>query len=43
MDTYVNYSARDEAYSTPLDKIDVSDPRLYYLSLIHISEPTRPY
>jgi cytochrome P450 len=30
MDTYVNYSARDEAYSTPLDKIDVSDPRLYY-------------
>ncbi len=30
MDTYVNYSARDEAYATPLDKIDVSDPRLYY-------------
>ena len=30
MDTYVNYAARDEAYSLPLDKIDVSDPRLYY-------------
>ena len=30
MDTYVNYSARDEAYATPLDQIDVSDPRLYY-------------
>jgi cytochrome P450 len=30
MDTYVNYAAREEAYSLPLDKIDVSDPRLYY-------------
>ena len=29
MDTYVNYAARDEAYATPLDQIDVSDPRLY--------------
>ena len=29
MDTYVNYAARDEAHSLPLDKIDVSDPQLY--------------
>jgi cytochrome P450 len=30
MDTYVNYSTRDEAYSLPLAEIDVSDPQLYY-------------
>ena len=30
MDTYVNDAAREEAYSLPLDKIDVSDPQLYY-------------
>ena len=30
MDTYMNYAARDKAYSLPLDKIDVSDPQLYY-------------
>jgi cytochrome P450 len=30
MDTYVNYSARDAAYSLPIDEIDVSDPRLYF-------------
>jgi cytochrome P450 len=29
MDTYVNDVARDEAYSLPLDAIDVSDPNLY--------------
>jgi cytochrome P450 len=30
MDGYVNYSAREAAYSLPLDQIDVSDPLLYY-------------
>jgi cytochrome P450 len=29
MDGYVNDSAREEAYSLPLDEIDVSDPGLY--------------
>jgi hypothetical protein len=30
VDTYANYSAREAAYSLPLDEIYVSDPRLYY-------------
>ena len=25
------------------DELDISPGNLYYLSLIHISEPTRPY
>src|SRR5262245_17047478 len=29
MDTHVNYDPREDAYSKPLDKFDVSDPRLY--------------
>jgi len=29
MDTYVNYDPREDAYSKPLDKFDVSDPKLY--------------
>ncbi len=29
MDTYVNNDAREDAYSRPLDSLDVSDPRLY--------------
>jgi len=30
MDTRVNYDPREDAYSKPLDKFDVSDPQLYY-------------
>ncbi len=30
MDSYVNYSAREDAYSKPLEEIDVSDPQLYF-------------
>ena len=30
MDANVNFDPREDAYSKPLDKIDVSDPRLYY-------------
>jgi cytochrome P450 len=29
MDTHVNYDPREDAYSKPLDKFDVSDPKLY--------------
>lgn len=30
MDTYVNIDPREDAYSKPLDKFDVSDPQLYF-------------
>ena len=30
MDTHVNYDPREDAYSKPLDQLDVSDPQLYY-------------
>ena len=30
MDANVNFDPREDAYSKPLDKIDVSDPRLYH-------------
>ena len=30
MDAKVNFDPREHAYAIPLDKIDVSDPRLYY-------------
>jgi hypothetical protein len=30
MDAKVNFDPREHAYAMPLDKIDVSDPRLYY-------------
>ena len=29
MDTHVNYDPREDAYSKPLDRFDVSDPQLY--------------
>ena len=29
MDTHVDYDPREDAYSKPLDKFDVSDPKLY--------------
>ena len=30
MDTHVNYDPREDAYSKPLDQLDVSDPQLYF-------------
>jgi len=30
MDTYVSHDPREDAYSKPLDKLDVSDPQLYF-------------
>jgi cytochrome P450 len=29
MDTHIDYDPREDAYSKPLDKFDVSDPKLY--------------
>jgi cytochrome P450 len=33
MDTHINYDPREDAYSKPLDQLDVSDPQLYYADI----------